>query len=74
VVVEALLGEGLARPVAGSGDCWISLGCFVPGECCWSPAPHGVGRLGDLSAGAEGSCLLIGLVARSGCGKGVLQG
>ena len=26
VVVEALLGEGLARPVAGSGDCWISWG------------------------------------------------
>jgi len=26
VVVEALLGEGLARPVAGSGDCWFSWG------------------------------------------------
>jgi hypothetical protein len=27
VVVRALLDEGLARPVAGSGGCWFSWGC-----------------------------------------------
>jgi hypothetical protein len=33
-------------------------------EDCWlSPALHGVGRPGDLSAGADGSSLLIGPVA-----------
>ncbi|MEB3319585.1 MAG: hypothetical protein VKI63_01420 [Cyanobium sp.] len=36
----------------------------------WSAALLGVGRPGDLSAGADGSGLLISPVARSCCGAG----
>jgi hypothetical protein len=38
----------------------ISVGCWL------SPALHGVGRPGDLSAGADGSSLLISPVAHWG--------
>jgi len=44
----------------------ISVGCWL------SPALDGVGWPGDLSAGADGSCLLNGPLARSGCGAGGL--
>ena len=42
VVVRALLVEGLARPVAGSGSCCFRLrGCCSPVSCLLGPAVQG---------------------------------
>ena len=70
VVVRALLGEGLARPVAGSGDCWISRGLLDSWGCLLEPRGSRSRSAEDSSAGAGGSCLLISPVAQSACGAG----
>ena len=44
VVVRALLVEGLAKPVAGSGSCCFRLrGCCSPVSCLLRPAVHAAG-------------------------------
>lgn len=57
VVVRAVQGEGLARPVAGSGNCcWSLYGRCSPG-CCWlSPAVHGAGQPWMNRPGREARC------------------
>jgi hypothetical protein len=54
-----LLGEGLARPVAGSGDCWFSWGCCAPGVLLPEPRASRCRPAGGVSAGADGSSLLL---------------
>jgi len=68
---EGMAGWGvLASPLAGSGDCWVSWGCWVPGVLLLEPRASRCRLSGRVSAGADGSCLLIGPVARSCCGAG----
>ena len=72
VVVRAWLGEGCSPfPWLDPGIAASPGGAGSLGSCCLSPAIHGLSRPGDLSAGADRSCQLIGPVAQSGCGTGV---
>jgi hypothetical protein len=50
----ALLGEGLARPVAGSGGCCRLFGVLISGGCWLSPAVRSRVRTG--TANKQQSC------------------